>query len=775
MKSYTRVSRKTVGEDRIAICPNFGCEYMKRVKPLKFRFIGFGKYPKCRTHHVPLVYTNERIVEFVDAALACLFDKGGLPPKELIESLYSKYPDNFRSFIEDWVYCITIGRGARIVSRYMDTISNAYLKQLTKKQIKALKKGVDSQSNLVNKAIKDGMDEISIQYTRILKHLRVHSEILVDYQKLKSLSISLQNFLKDWQKQVLNHNEIMNSPERERQMTLQEIKRNYDQILNIGTSRCLLGLNPESKEIKKAGITAFDRFSAYFEFLGTGITSKFNKSDINNIISESKLKNHHNPDIDKSQNGLNNINGSFFKDQDISSENLQEQNGFCLQMDELNNKKMTQSKDKISVADKEKIYSAINEEIKCFKKGLKPRPLAHIWRESFQNVMSQRYFQKIVKKKYPLIYEKIWSKKVQNPNELSGEMEIKIKNRLELEFNKTDTESLNQISTDLGISLNALKCRIFEHLSDLYGDDEQTILREYQKRWMDPKSELAKEKQFERIKDIITSKEGILLSKTYTNKSIPLDITCKYGHFFSIKPEHLLRGSWCNKCFLEYKKEKATLNLREVIESKGGKLLSEYINAKTKVDIQCNKNHTWSALPDNIKQGYWCPYCSNGKGERIIRWYFEQIFSYILKKSTKFPTKMICDVLKCTNIVNIPNKFKELHIELMHFDGYSEILFNNVHYKIAIEYNGIQHYIFPNWYHKNTPEGYEMFQLRKLRDEFRRWICGQTNIILFEFPYDVDERMRHPTKIQRFIINELRNKFNIRFDNVPLFKHKFLI
>ena len=51
MNEYTKVSRKTVREDRVAICPNFGCEYMKRVKPLKFRFIGFGKFPKCKKHH----------------------------------------------------------------------------------------------------------------------------------------------------------------------------------------------------------------------------------------------------------------------------------------------------------------------------------------------------------------------------------------------------------------------------------------------------------------------------------------------------------------------------------------------------------------------------------------------------------------------------------------------------------------------------------------------------------------------------------------------------
>ncbi len=285
MKVYTKVSRKTVGEDRIAICPKFGCEFISRVKPLKFGFLGFGKYPKCRKHRIPLVYIDERISDFVDAALACLFDKSGLPPSELHESIKSKFLDEFNSYIEGWVYCITVGRGAPIVSHYMDTISNAYLKQLTKKQIKTLKKRDASKPNLVSKAIKEGMNEITIQYTRLLKHLRAHSEILIEHQKLKSLSKSLRNYLNNWQKTMLKRNEIINSSENKHEMTLKEIKFNYDQILNVGICRCLLGLNPESKELKRAKITAFDRFSAYHEFFNEGLTVKFTKSDIRDFYS----------------------------------------------------------------------------------------------------------------------------------------------------------------------------------------------------------------------------------------------------------------------------------------------------------------------------------------------------------------------------------------------------------------------------------------------------------------------------------------------------------
>ena len=288
MKAYTNVSRKTVGEDRVAICPIFGCEFMTRVRPLKLRFFGFGKYPKCKKHHIPLVYVDERIGDFVDAALACLFDKAGLPPSELLEGVESNFPDEVNSFLESWVYCITVGRGAPIISRYMDSISNAYLKQLTKKQIKALKEEGNSKPNQVNKTIKNGMDEITIHYTRILKHLRAHSEVFIDHQKLQSPSKKLQNFLKDWQINILKHNKIINSPKNKHEMALKEIKSYYDQILNVGTCRCLLGLNPESKETKKAKITAFERFSSYHEFYTEGLTMKFTKTDISMVKKSQK-------------------------------------------------------------------------------------------------------------------------------------------------------------------------------------------------------------------------------------------------------------------------------------------------------------------------------------------------------------------------------------------------------------------------------------------------------------------------------------------------------
>ncbi len=305
MVEHTKVSRKTTNEDRIAICPQLGCETIKRVKPLKLGFLGFGKYPKCKQHHLPLVYVDERIEEIVNASLACLFDKSGLPPKELLIIINEKFPEELNSFINSWVYCITIGRGAKIISAYMDTIANSYLKQITKKQLKALK---DDKSNIF-KAIKKGIDEITLQYERLLKHLRVHSEVFVNTKEILTLTEGLRNATNSWlEASVKEVSEILKVEEKQ-DIPIAQVKDYYDNILNLDTCRCLLGLSPIEKYFKKRSVSAFDRFSAYYEFWLENLTQKFTKSGIEELYNTTKVS----IDPNISPNSFTNDELEFFR------------------------------------------------------------------------------------------------------------------------------------------------------------------------------------------------------------------------------------------------------------------------------------------------------------------------------------------------------------------------------------------------------------------------------------------------------------------------------
>lgn len=52
---------------------------------------------------------------------------------------------------------------------------------------------------------------------------------------------------------------------------------------------------------------------------------------------------------------------------------------------------------------------------------------------------------------------------------------------------------------------------------------------------------------------------------------------------------------------------------------------------------------------------------------------------------------------------------------------------------IAVEYNGVQHYKFIPFFHKNK----EAFLNQKYRDDMKRRICKENGILLIEVPYTV--------------------------------------
>ena len=67
--------------------------------------------------------------------------------------------------------------------------------------------------------------------------------------------------------------------------------------------------------------------------------------------------------------------------------------------------------------------------------------------------------------------------------------------------------------------------------------------------------------------------------------------------------------------------------------------------------------------------------------------------------------------------------------------------------KLAVEINGIQHYKYVPFFHKN----YEAFRNQQYRDELKRRMCKDEGITLIEVPYTVKIK-----DIDDFVINELR-------------------
>ena len=54
------------------------------------------------------------------------------------------------------------------------------------------------------------------------------------------------------------------------------------------------------------------------------------------------------------------------------------------------------------------------------------------------------------------------------------------------------------------------------------------------------------------------------------------------------------------------------LFFKNLASNKKGECISDnYINANSKLTWECEKGHTWNAIPNSILRGTWCPDCAN--------------------------------------------------------------------------------------------------------------------------------------------------------------------
>ena len=162
MDSYNKATRKGLEGDRIAVCAQFGCETIERIKPLKLGFLGFHKFPKCTMHKIPLVFVDEFIGDFLRTVNACLFDISGNPPQDLIIIIRKEAPKHLISFINRWMYCSLLGRGAVTVPDYMNSLSRAYIKSLSKRQQKSIRE--QSYTKKKYKMLNLGLKRIEKEY-----------------------------------------------------------------------------------------------------------------------------------------------------------------------------------------------------------------------------------------------------------------------------------------------------------------------------------------------------------------------------------------------------------------------------------------------------------------------------------------------------------------------------------------------------------------------------------------------------------------------------------
>lgn len=142
-----------------------------------------------------------------------------------------------------------------------------------------------------------------------------------------------------------------------------------------------------------------------------------------------------------------------------------------------------------------------------------------------------------------------------------------------------------------------------------------------------------------------------------------------------------------------------------------------------------NKKGTWSEqlyIP-TVKQTTKPHRPKDSRGELECRRVLEKLFNRPFNKARP-------------NFLNNPVTGGNFNLEL---DCYNKDL------KLAVEYNGAQHYKYIPYFHKNM----ESFHNQKYRDYMKQQMCKDNGIILIEVPYTIPVE-----NIEKYLISELKNK-----------------
>lgn len=183
----------------------------------------------------------------------------------------------------------------------------------------------------------------------------------------------------------------------------------------------------------------------------------------------------------------------------------------------------------------------------------------------------------------------------------------------------------------------------------------------------------------------VAEKGGIILGPYLGNHKKVL-VQCKLGHQWEVLPHNLASGKWCPACGYVHHGGGSARFMQTVNERKG-KVLGEYINAKTRIKVQCENGHIWDPKPYYVVIGNWCPLCDGTTGEQAIA-------TYLNERNIPFRSQ--------TNISGLKRKRYDFIIT---YNGQN----------CVIEFDGQLHFKYMEYYHGT----FEYFEHRQAVDRVK--------------------------------------------------------
>ena len=214
-----------------------------------------------------------------------------------------------------------------------------------------------------------------------------------------------------------------------------------------------------------------------------------------------------------------------------------------------------------------------------------------------------------------------------------------------------------------------------------------------------------KKHTYEYVRDYISSYQYVLLSDNYINERIKIQIRCNNNHIYTSDFSHFVSGKRCPSCAIENRKHSYDYVKNYIESSKGYKLLSDkYVNAQTKICIECNKGHLYYVSFSEFKVGNRCPFCRESKHEKVIE-------KYLKERNINHIRQYKNNNCKNTNVLRFD-------FAILDFD-------NNI--KFLLEYDGEYHFL-------PIINNDVLLNINR-NDEIKNFFCKTNEICLVRIPY----------------------------------------
>lgn len=103
----------------------------------------------------------------------------------------------------------------------------------------------------------------------------------------------------------------------------------------------------------------------------------------------------------------------------------------------------------------------------------------------------------------------------------------------------------------------------------------------------------------------------------YQGVKTVIEHRCSEGHIWSARPDLILAGHGCPKCWAKSKSLTHEQYLSKIHSD--AVPIEAYINCTTKIKHTCSKGHIWEAQPRSVLAGHGCPKCNLVGGYNLTR------------------------------------------------------------------------------------------------------------------------------------------------------------